>query len=127
MTDRAPILQLMRALDGVGKQTIIRLLLAYPGMDLKVPKKLHADHPLARVIGFEAASKLSRLAGGARFYVPSAFAREQRNNYMSAAYRAGDTVDEIARRHGLTSRHVERILTRPSNPSGEVTSPLPED
>lgn len=124
MTDRAPISQLMHALDELSEQSIIRLLLAYPGMDLKVPKTIDADHPLARVIGFEAASKLSRLAGGTRFYIPAALARAERNRYISDAYGAGDTVEEIALRHGLTARHVLRILARTCT---GATSPLQED
>lgn len=112
MTGRAPISQLLDALDDMDEQTIIRLLLAYPGINLKVPKTIHEDHPLVRIIGFEAASKLSRNAGGLRFYIPAAFAREKRNRAISDAHGAGDTVDEIALRHRLTARHVERLLAR---------------
>lgn len=96
----------------LGEHAIVRLLLAYPGIDLKVPESVDADHPLARAIGLEAAKKLAQHAGGGRMYIPSSLARAERNQAIYDARAAGDSVEEIARRHGLTARHVERILAR---------------
>lgn len=113
MTERIAIPRSMEDLRNViGEHAIMRLLLAYPGIDLKVPERVDADHPLARAIGFEAASKLAQYAGGGRIYIPSSLARAERDRAISDARVAGDPVEEIARRHGLTARHVERILAR---------------
>ena len=96
----------------LGERAFLRLLLAYPGMDLKVPVTVAADHPLARAIGLEPAQKLAQHAGGGRMYIPSSFARAERNQAIYDGRAAGDSVEQIARRHGLTVRYVERILVR---------------
>lgn len=97
---------------------IMRLLLAYPGMDLQVPESINAGHPLARAIGIEAAARLVRHAGGGRIYIPASRARAERDRSIFDAHLAGDSVDEIARRHGLTARHVKRILARGQDANG---------
>lgn len=79
---------------------------------MTVPESVDADHRLARAIGLEAAAKLAKHAGGTRLYIPSAHARAVRDQAICDARMAGDGIHEIALRHGLTARYVERILAR---------------
>lgn len=97
----------------LGEAAIARLLLAYAGMEIKIPQRVDSGHPLARAIGLDAASKLAEHASGLRIYIPAAAARAERDLSIANARLAGDSVEEIARRHGLTARYVARILARP--------------
>ena len=98
--------------EPLGREAIMRLLLAYPGMDITVPESVNADHHLARSIGLRAAAKLAQHAAGTRLYIPSTHARAVRDEAICNARRAGDGIHEIALRHGLSARYVERILAR---------------
>lgn len=113
MNERLAIPRSMEDLLPVlGEQALAGLSCSYPGVIVKIPKAIQSDHPLAQAIGLEAASRLVKHHGGGRIYIPSAIARAKRDRAIVDARQSGDGVAEIALRHGLTSRQVERILAK---------------
>lgn len=69
---------------------------------------------IAIVIGVESTIKLSQEFGGAHLYIRTIgpLMRTIRNNHIRKEYDSGSiTVARLARKYGLSVRHVEKILT----------------
>lgn len=60
----------------------------------------------------QAVAKLRAYAGGCHIYIPKldAYHRKRRNAEINAAYDAGVSIKELARRYGLTVRQIYNIL-----------------
>jgi Mor family transcriptional regulator len=73
------------------------------------------DDPLAARVGVAAVESLRRLWGGTQIYVPrgSRVAVAARNAEIFRELAAADTVEaraELARRHGISERHLRRLI-----------------
>lgn len=69
---------------------------------------------IAQVIGVENAIKLSREFKGVHLYIPGIgrLERKTRNGQIRSDYDQGNvTVKQLARRHSLSQRQVEKILS----------------
>ena len=76
-----------------------------------VPKRAKPDHWLLRLIGAERFAKLQRVFGGDRFFPSRAkIARLQRDAEIVHAFEAGESIDALAKRHGLKSEMVKLIV-----------------
>lgn len=92
---------------------------------LYVPRNLHADHRLARLIGLPWARKLSDCWGGEIIYL--AKCHELKCRYRNEAIRRwsseGKTRRELADLAGLTERQIDNILNEMKSPPMDGSKP----
>lgn len=95
---------------GLSSEVVLALHRGYPGCSVHVPKRVTADHPLARVLGLEGAEALCRLAGGDTLSVPK---RRYAPTVLYALIRrdldAGVHVHDICRRFDVCERTVWQV------------------
>jgi hypothetical protein len=109
----APLEQLVITL---GLPAALRLVEAYGGTRMPyLPARaetMSAEHPVAKVVGLEAARELCRLWPGERPRIPLAakFLRGERDRALRADAQ-DHTVPQLARKYEITERHVYRILS----------------
>jgi hypothetical protein len=78
---------------------------------VSVPKRAKPDHWLLRLLGAERFAKLQRVFGGDRFFPSRAkIMRLQRDAEIVRAFEAGESIDALAKRHGLKSEMVKLIV-----------------
>jgi hypothetical protein len=94
-----------------GQQTAIVLLLNYPGVRIHVPKKPHATHRLAELLGPEAFGLLCEIYADELIDIPraAAAARALRNQNILRDFADGKSQANIAIKYGLTQRQVNQI------------------
>ena len=70
---------------------------------------------IADVIGVAATIKLAKAFRGCRIYICNIdpLIRKQRNTEICKAYAQGEKVMKLARKYGLSTRHIETILSTP--------------
>lgn len=90
-----------------------RLVRAFGGRDVSVPKRPHRDHPLRSVLDVGPYRRLVFAWGGCRVYVPSrsSAARALRDERIRARRAVGAAVREIANDEGLSERQVRNIVS----------------
>jgi hypothetical protein len=78
---------------------------------LYVPGTMTADHPIAAVIGYDNAVKLSARFGHEMLFIAKCdnLRRSEMRRAVHVAIDAGATTDMIARTLGITPQHVRRI------------------
>lgn len=102
--------------------TIAFLLLKhFPGVELRVPKKMRPDHPIAEAIGFEFACQLSDYTGLGKIGIPmrhpargNAYVTRDRDfaARLEEMLQQGMKRVDIATRLGITPRHLRRITAK---------------
>lgn len=113
----------------IGHAAAMRLVQAFPGITIVVPKGRHDMAMRERLVNLlgaaEAAAFMSRY-GGERITVPrcAALLRAERDRGIVSAYGAGTPAAELARQHGLSERQVWNILGQPL-PDPEVPAEEP--
>ena len=106
-----PILQEVAAL--IGLPATVRLVEAYGGVRLYVPKKFDPDHPIVKLVGHANAALMTNAFGGdEHFDIPRALAATiaVRDHRIRRDRAAGSTHRELALRYHLTERHIRNIL-----------------
>lgn len=102
--------------DVLGLQRTLDLLHRIGGSRPFVPKpgNLSDDSELVRQVGMDAAVELSAVFGGCHIEVPLLISVERllRNQALRAEFDQGATVNNLARRFGLTNRHVRTVIAR---------------
>jgi hypothetical protein len=94
----------------VSMRAAMRLVEAFPGTVLYIPKKITQDHELC-VIGIDDAYALSRVFGGCHLQVPmSILSREKRRLLICRLASENISRRQIALRAGCTERRVYQIL-----------------
>lgn len=98
----------------IGREALETLVSLAGGLAIRIPKKPPLDGPLAE-LPMPAQERLAAYARGDVLYIPKCdgAARARRNAEIVAAYDAGVSVKELARRHNLTERWVYELLGRP--------------
>lgn len=97
----------------IGLPSTLKLVEAYGGVRLYVPKKIDAEHDLSRLIGLEQATTLAENYGGEdHFDIPRAVAatRAARDTCIRADRANGMTHRELALKNKLTERQIRTIL-----------------
>lgn len=109
-------LRLTDLVDAVGEQAAIALVQAKAGQSIYVPGTVSADHPLAVLMGLEAARRLSDHLGGrgVNVLVPRANTGRwaEARARTSALLSSGASESMIAREMGVTVRAVQRFKQR---------------
>lgn len=99
--------------ETLGVTTTMQIVTAHGGTRLFVPKKIHAQHHLANLLGMEQARRLSKHFGGESLTIPrmASAIRAKRNREIVRRYDAGDSVRVLAHAYGLTDRQIYTILS----------------
>lgn len=98
----------------IGREALDALISTCGGLEVHIPKNLPMSGPLCD-LPLPAQQALAQAFGGTELYVPKCDGarRARRDAAIIAAYDAGQRVQDIARRFGLTERWVYEILGRP--------------
>ncbi|HAT50777.1 MAG: hypothetical protein HQL07_04640 [Nitrospirae bacterium] len=98
----------------IGKKGLPLLLTRYSGQKVCVPRpeNLHGKHDLVTFLGNEVAKKFCTRFGGNQMYIPMNNAARifSRNQAIIKDYSTGMTVNDLARRHGISIRTVAKAL-----------------
>lgn len=99
----------------IGREALATLVSVAGGLSLYIPKRPPLDGPLAE-LPMPAQEALASYAGGDVLYIPKCdgATRAARDAAIVAAYDAGVSVQELARRYRLTERWVYEIIGRPA-------------
>lgn len=100
--------------QAIGWAAVIDLIEVYGGTLLIIPASVRTDDPLARVIGYAAASVLVQRYAGDRIYLArlTRQLREIRNNEIRARYsRFQCTARMLAIEYGLSDRQIWNIIS----------------
>ncbi|MEO8343372.1 MAG: Mor transcription activator family protein [Gallionella sp.] len=118
--------------DAIGEDAAMTIANQYGGTRLYVPKRIQVVHPLAELLGMEAAQKLASVLGGQdHFDIPQAVAlkRAKRNAQIFADRAEGASVSELARKNSMSERNIRAIFaarrvfeTTKQKPSGKPTN-----
>ena len=100
--------------DLLGEADARKLVDAFGGEGLCIPKNYDPKHHLARKLGRQAFTTLTRFWGGCPIYIPTMAGARRPSATKGSAASAGQgaTVREIARGVGLSDRQVRNILAR---------------
>lgn len=101
-----------------GRAYFERLQAALGGQEIRPPtnkKSLTPAHPLVQAIGQDDAERLVDLAGGEQFYVPFGMRQVSKTDEIARELQAGAKTQDIARRLGISTRHVRRLKHRISD------------
>ena len=103
----------------LGVDKALALVEAYGGVQLYVPQTMTADHRLVKMIGPEAAGKLSDRYGGELIRsIPrcAAYVRSARDQEIRTRYTGGESAMALARAYAVTERQIWRIVSADSGP-----------
>jgi len=94
----------------IGYQPAIILVRGWGGRRLRVPANVDERHPIALAIGLEPAERLAAFYGGTELELPAErnALLEMRNRQIVSECETEST-RAVARRYGLTARHVRYI------------------
>ena len=98
--------------DALGLRVALGLMQHFGGQDLSIPKSPRDDHPIVLALGREDAHALGRYLAGAVIYVPNGKANQSARRDVLALQAEGLAREEIARRLGISKRHVRRMANR---------------
>lgn len=95
----------------LGHEIAPLLIEHFGGVDLRVPKKMRADHHIAECLGYANACGLSDYAGGGTLSIPKQprTAKSKRDQNIKQMIEAGKTRPEIARHLKMTTRNLRRV------------------
>lgn len=95
--------------EALGLRVALAFAAAFGGTELRIPKRLPPpDHPLMRALGPEDCAALCRYMADQVVYVPHCRV-EGRRRAVVQLLSQGATQAQVARRTGLSARHVRRI------------------
>ncbi|MDP1527711.1 MAG: Mor transcription activator family protein [Rhodocyclaceae bacterium] len=94
-----------------GEQTALVLLLNFPGVHVRIPKKAHPTHKLAELLGMPAFLKMVEIFPDEVLQIPRAAKaiRALRNQQILRDFAAGHSQASIALNYGMTERQVNTI------------------
>lgn len=100
----------------IGADNTRALVERFGGLFLYIPHRenLTPEHPIAQVIGLEAARVLSAAMPGYRLLIPTGYAErlQERNRAICAAHAAGASVPDLVQRFHLSPRTITTVLSK---------------
>lgn len=105
--------ELRQIAEEIGVDAALKLVGAWGGVCLYIPKVMAPDHALARLIGMAAAGKLSKLYQGERIEIPRAVGwRRALRDVLIYQQSKTQSQSQLAISHGLTVRSIRSALSR---------------
>lgn len=99
--------------SAIGRESARKLIEAFGGTALFVPKTIGPKHPIAKAIGAEAAKLLSTYFHGTELALPVSRIRREQVKSLGGEL----TRQQIALKTGYSERQVYRILGNQADPS----------
>ncbi|WP_019024078.1 MULTISPECIES: Mor transcription activator family protein [unclassified Thioalkalivibrio] len=98
--------------DAIGYQPTVRLIRAYGGRRLYIPRQADPEHPITLTVGHTAATQLCDQYPGTRLDLPDEQTSllELRNRRIVAESQRGRETRALARDYGLSPRMIRKIL-----------------
>ena len=96
-------------LNVITREQLGALQRRYGGSLMYMPEVMTPDHPIARLIGYEAAISCSARFGGLYFYLTRSVLIRQRNERVRRARAHGADPQGVAQATGISQRTVRRI------------------
>lgn len=98
--------------EAIGYQPTVRLIRAYGGRRLYVPRRADPEHPISLTIGHRAARRLTDLYAGDRLELPDEQTSilDLRNRRIVAEHKRGRQIRTLAAEYGLSPRMIRKIL-----------------
>lgn len=99
--------------DIVGAPAALKIAARWGGTRLYITEAPGEDHPLAQLIGLDAARALGEAYAGERIEIAKAdcWKKAMRNRLILDARKSGVSQARLAREHDITERHVRNIET----------------
>lgn len=96
----------------IGVSATLRLVAWRGGLELWVPARVDAAHPLAQQLGIDAARRLCERYALEKLWIPMAARaiRAARNAEIIRRYRDGERVVDLATEYRTSDRHILRIV-----------------
>lgn len=129
MTTNTPLTRTMQPIiEAIGYDGALALVRYCGGCRVHLPKVIRANHLLVEYMGQELADALHRAIGPGTLEVPrcTTWLVARRNEEIEARNDGGESIDRLARRFGMTRRHIFRIL-REARHDGVLPIPTLED
>ena len=97
----------------IGNDLASKFLYHFGGQQVRFPKRIYLEHPIALVIGLPAAISLSRYFAGETVSVPRGQKTTmcQRNEVIRLDRLGGMSINHLAQKYQLTSRRIHAILS----------------
>ncbi|MBF0399976.1 MAG: hypothetical protein HQL90_04340 [Magnetococcales bacterium] len=95
----------------IGRECAIKLVNAFGGNNISIPKAMHSDHRIAVVIGYESAIKLAGHFGGETIYIPSMMGirKRERDKKLLEDFDKGMSVSQLSAKYKVSGRTVSNI------------------
>ncbi|MBW8283339.1 MAG: helix-turn-helix domain-containing protein [Rhizobium sp.] len=99
--------------ETIGVRLALKLVQLFGGLEVRFPARPHDQHPIILALGKEDGYAICQYMGGNSYSVPHC--RPPRNAKAAIAKLEAEGLSraEIARRLGLTQRHVRRMANAP--------------
>lgn len=99
----------------LGEEATDKLVATYGGgAPVYIPSKIKVEHPLAVLLGLDAAQFLAGEYGGLSIGIPrnASLIREKRNILIKNDYSAGMSQGQLAMKYQITTRYIREIVNR---------------
>ena len=104
----------------IGRDGLEAIQRRYQGSRMYVPKVMIKEHPLAQLIGLQAAKKLSDKHPASLFTITRSLLVRKRNSSIIKERQLGIAANDVALRYGLTARTVRNICQGELSKAGAV-------
>lgn len=95
--------------DVIGPKKLLQLQLNCKTTQLYIPQNMHPDHAIAKIIGIEAAKKLSAEFPRCLLTITKSQVVRERNKQIIQQRKAGAPQYRVALNFGLTARSIRKI------------------
>lgn len=94
----------------IGEQKTIELVNAIGGQRVWIPRKSSPNSFLFKILGYEAACKLSSLCGGSQIVIPLCVAMKKVDRDVQIRRdRASLSINELVAKYGISDRQIRAI------------------
>lgn len=101
--------------ETIGVRLALKIVQAFGGLEIKFPVRPHDQHPVILALGVEDGYEICRYMGGSLISVPHCRPPRNARAQIARLEAEGLSRGEIAKRLGLTQRHVRRYAKPPPN------------
>lgn len=109
MTEQRPMpASIEEIAETIGVRLALKIVQAFGGLEIKFPVRPHDQHPVILALGVEDGYEICRYMGGSLISVPHCRPPRNARAQIAKLEAEGLSRGEIAKRLGLTQRHVRR-------------------
>lgn len=106
--------------ETIGVRLALKIVQTFGGLEIKFPVRPHDQHPVILALGKEDGYEICSYMGGSMISVPHCRPPRNARAQIIKLEAEGLSRAEIAKRLGITQRHVRRYAKPPSNQQGDL-------